>query len=242
MIAIVATQHIFKDKQHYYQLSLGLGDCRVNSFNTTRILEFDRGYVADNSHPTIRRFKGMVKVAECHLPESRDSHYFPQHAMYFNTYLKKVSAVPSDQLERLKDMVEFDFDIPVETLFWNFAKNFKYEVVPHVQDFVLIQDNSAFEQSSVFTGRLPSDPENNVWDLRITKVCDKSHTVIIDVFPLKQLATFDKIRSTFMFKMDKMEPKKTKLVWETEWVSNLNPEIAAAFLEKKKEFMAKFKD
>mmetsp|Transcript_22360 Transcript_22360/g.16842 ORF Transcript_22360/g.16842 Transcript_22360/m.16842 type:complete len:156 (+) Transcript_22360:1910-2377(+) len=45
-----------------------------------------------------------------------------------------------------------------------------------------------------------------------------------------------------MFMMDKMDPAKTTMKWTTEWVSNLHPEIAAAFLQKKKDFMSYFSD
>mmetsp|Transcript_22365 Transcript_22365/g.16852 ORF Transcript_22365/g.16852 Transcript_22365/m.16852 type:complete len:139 (+) Transcript_22365:1169-1585(+) len=88
MILGLTRDHIFKDKPHYYQLSLGVGECRMNSFNTTRIIENDRAYIADNSHPTLRRYKGSVKVAEAHIPEGRDSHYFAKEAAYFTGLAK----------------------------------------------------------------------------------------------------------------------------------------------------------
>jgi len=56
----MAANHLFKDLDHYYILSLGFGESKANGLAAGRTLQDPRAYTSDNTHPVVRRFKKGV--------------------------------------------------------------------------------------------------------------------------------------------------------------------------------------
>ena len=84
----MATQDIFKDLDHYYIVTISLGETRSNQLNTRdRLLDPTRGYYCDNSHPVLRRYNKLDVVGEWDLMEAFDTHWYPQDSILLQNYL-----------------------------------------------------------------------------------------------------------------------------------------------------------
>ena len=101
----MATQDIFKDCDHYYTVTLPVGETRSNQLNSKdRVLLYERGYFSENTHPVLCRWKKMDKVGEWHGIETFDSKWFPHDTETIEGYLEASLKVPSSSLDKIRDV------------------------------------------------------------------------------------------------------------------------------------------
>lgn len=219
-------------------MTLSFGEARPEPIGSIRVPYQERAYCSDPLHPIIRRFKKMEKVAQFHILEEINIHWYDNNAMDIKMFLDKCLPIESSKLSRMEDVKDFHIEAPLNEVWHAFLKEQKFQTFPFDIKYIVLDEPNAHDESNVYCGKIAGDPSKADWDLRVTKVCSRNKVVILDVLSVGQAETFDKIRHHFKFMC---EGPKCMVNWRTEWLSDVKGDIMNEILKRKQEFLDQWK-
>ena len=215
-------------------MTLSFGEARPEPIGSIRVPYQERAYCSDPLHPIIRRFKKQEKVAQFHVLEEINIHWYDNNAKDIKDFMDRCLPVDSSTLSRMEDVKDFNVEAPLSEVWYSFLKEQKFQIFPFDIKYIVLDEPNAHDESNVYSGKIAGDPNNAEWDMRITKVCTRNKVVIMDVLSVGQMQTFDKIRHHL-----KLTCGGTKCMvnWRTEWLSDVKGDIMNQVLKRKQEFI-----
>mmetsp|Transcript_31025 Transcript_31025/g.30484 ORF Transcript_31025/g.30484 Transcript_31025/m.30484 type:complete len:82 (-) Transcript_31025:252-497(-) len=78
-------------------------------------------------------------VGEFHIMETLDSRWHPQDAVYLQKHLDFFMTVKSENIDRIRDINEFEVNMPMEAAWFKFTRKYKYKCAAFNKTYYLIE-------------------------------------------------------------------------------------------------------